>query len=285
MGFVVPIVEYRPERSKEGFDLEKFEFRGLHSKILIGTASDRYSGWIGQVYSPDLYTNKISRRTNQVGGKSFIEEVLPVKSVEEYFGHFRVLEIDFTFYRLLLDQDGKPTQNFQILKSHRSHAKSGDCFVLKVPQTIFAQKVRREGGYVDNEAYLDPETFTRQFYDPAVKLLGPNLNGFVFEQEYQRAKERKSLKEMALALDAFFSLIPKDKRYRYEEAYALAHPFDKMVKGMLSPETVKDTVVLMHAGIDQGISVNMIINNRAGGNAPMIAQLAAEGFLSKGHTQ
>jgi hypothetical protein len=30
---------------------EKFEFRGLHTKVLMGTASDRYKGWIGQIYS------------------------------------------------------------------------------------------------------------------------------------------------------------------------------------------------------------------------------------------
>ena len=345
----MPIAGYGPENSKESFDLEKFEFRGLHPNILIGTASDRYSGWIGQVYSEDRYRGKITRRTNQVGGKSFIEEVLPVESVEEYFEHFRVLEIDFTFYRLLIDEDGQQTQNFQILKSYRTHAKARGCFVLKVPQTIFAQKLRRKGGYVENEAYLNPGIFARQFYEPAVKLLGSNLSGFVFEQEYQRAKERRSPKEMASALDDFFSMIPKDKRYhvelrtesylsnpvfevlekhgvgqvlshwtwlpplrkqfakagrkffnsggqgiirlmtprgtRYEDAYAMAHPFDKLVEGMLSPETIKDTVELMRAGIERGISVNVIINNRAGGNAPSIARLVAEEFLSMGRAE
>ena len=193
---------YRPDRSKESFDLEKFEFRGLHPNILLGTASDRYSGWIGQVYSEDRYPGKITRRTNQVGVKAFVEEVLPVESVEDYFEHFRVLEIDFTFYRPLIDENGQPTQNFRVLKSYRSHAKARGRFVLKVPQTIFAQKLRCEDGYVENEAYLNPGIFTRQFYEPAVKLLGPNLSGFVFEQEYQRAKERRSPKEMASALDA-----------------------------------------------------------------------------------
>jgi hypothetical protein len=39
--------------------------------------------------------------------------VLPIDSVEEYFQHFQVLEIDFTFYRLLIDQNGQHTQNYQ----------------------------------------------------------------------------------------------------------------------------------------------------------------------------
>lgn len=72
---------------------------------------------------------------------------------------------------------------------------------------------------------------------------------------------------------------------RYEEAYAMAHPFDKMVEGMLSPEAIEDTVELMREGIEQGVNVNLIINNRAGGNAPMIARLIAQEFLSQGLTQ
>ena len=38
---------------------------------------------------------------------------MPVDSVEEYFDHFRVLEIDYTFYRPLTELDGTPTQNYQ----------------------------------------------------------------------------------------------------------------------------------------------------------------------------
>ena len=83
----------------------------------MGTASDRYAGWIGQIYSQDRYQGHITKRTKIIAGKSFIEEVLPVDSVEEYFEHFSVLEIDFTFYRPLLDHNGQPTQNYQVLKT------------------------------------------------------------------------------------------------------------------------------------------------------------------------
>ena len=58
---------------------ENYDFRDLHPKVRIGTASDRYAGWIGQIYSEGLY--KISSRNSKVGGKSFKEEVLPVESV------------------------------------------------------------------------------------------------------------------------------------------------------------------------------------------------------------
>jgi hypothetical protein len=70
--------------------MKNFNFLSLHPQILIGTASDRYAGWLGQIYSHDRYRGRITKRTKIIAGKSFIEEVLPVDSVEEYFEHFPV---------------------------------------------------------------------------------------------------------------------------------------------------------------------------------------------------
>jgi hypothetical protein len=195
---------------------ETLHFRNPHSQVLIGTASDRYAGWIGQIYSQDRYEGRITKRTKIIAGKSFIEEVLPVDSVEEYFQHFPVLEIDFTFYRLLLDQDGQPTQNNHILEYYRRYLKEGDRIILKVPQVITAQKVHRGDQFLENEAYLNPKIFTEQFYKPSVTILGSNLTGFIFEQEYQRQKDRTPVNEMARDLDRFFLEIPKDTRYHLE---------------------------------------------------------------------
>jgi hypothetical protein len=111
-----------------------FLFRGLPQNILIGTASDRYAGWIGQIYSEGRYEKGITRRNHKVGDKTFNEETLPVESVTEYFEHFPLLEIDYIFYRLLLDKDGKPTQNFHILRNYRQHMKDRYSVLLKVPQ-------------------------------------------------------------------------------------------------------------------------------------------------------
>jgi hypothetical protein len=47
---------------------------------LIGTASDRYAGWIGQIYSEGRYENGITRRSHKVGDKTFNEETLPLKA-------------------------------------------------------------------------------------------------------------------------------------------------------------------------------------------------------------
>jgi len=323
--------------------LKTFHFREVHSQVLIGTASDRYAGWIGQIYSQDCYTGRITKRTQIVGGNTFVEEVLPVDSVEEYFAHFPVLEIDFTFYRPLLGKDGKPTQNYEVLQAYGRHLGVGDRLILKVPQLITAHKILRGDQYLDNEGYLNTRIFTEQFYKPAVKLLGTNLAGFIFEQGYQRKEDRDPVSKMAQSLDRFFQHIPKDSRYhlelrtelylrdqvfevlakhgigqvlshwtwlpplrkqvakadgrffnagnqslirlmtplgmRYEDAYAKAYPFDRVAEGMLQPEMVLEVVEIVKSAIEKGVLVNLIVNNRAGGNAPLIAQMIAEKLM------
>jgi uncharacterized protein YecE (DUF72 family) len=325
--------------------LQSFHFRNLHPQICIGTASDRYAGWLNQIYSQDRYQGRITKRTKIIAGKSFIEEVLPVDSVEEYFEHFSVLEIDITFYRPLLDQHGQPTQNYQVLKTYTLHLKDGDRIILKVPQMVTAHKIRRGDQHVENPAYLNPKIFTEQFYEPAVNLLGAHLTGFIFEQEYQRKEDRTPVNEMAHDLDKLFQMIPKDNRYhlelrtnlylrdpvfeilekhgvgqilsqwtwlpplrkqlakasgrffnagnqcvirlltplgmRYEDSYLKAHPFDRLIEGMLQPGTVLETVEIMRQAMEKGITVNVIVNNRAGGNAPLIAQEIVKRFLPK----
>jgi len=61
----------------------------------------------------------------------------------------------------------------------------------------------------------------------------------------------------------------------YEESYAKAFPFDKMVSGMLDSEMIEDTAKIANEAIKDKVQVNLIINNRAGGNAPLIAQKIA----------
>jgi len=324
----------------KGLNLQKFKFRGLHPGVSIGMASDRYAGWVGQVYSDGRYTKEIKPRTHKIGEKSFTEEVLPVQSVEEYFEHFPILEIDYTFYRPLLDKNGKPTPNYFTLKEYRQYLKKDDQLILKVPQLICAKRLRRGGKFIENETYLNPEIFTNQFYKPAVEILGPNLRGFVFEQEYQPKKERVEAEEMAKSLDTFLKAVPKDKRYHielrteaylseavfailerhgvglvyshwtwlpplskqfsktkgrvfnsggdsiirlmtplrmnYEDSYAKAFPFDKMVDEMMNPEMIDDAIEIIKEGIRRRKKMVLIINNRAGGNGPIIAQEIAK---------
>ena len=67
----------------------------------------------------------------------------------------------------------------------------------------------------------------------------------------------------------------------YEESYAKAFPFDRMVSGMPDPEMIEDTVKIVNEAIKEKIQGNLIINNRAGGNAPLIAQKIADRLHSE----
>lgn len=326
-------------------DTQNYFFRGLPPLITIGTASDRYRGWVGQIYSESLYAGRVTSRPKKVGKSSFREEVLPVDSLREYFRHFRVLEIDYTFYSPLV-QNATPTRTAATLAEYAKYMRPDDRVFLKVPQIFFARVLRRGKAFIPNETYLAPEPFIKQFHEPASALLGPRLKGFIFEQEYQRSGERLHPEEFARDIAGFFESIPRDTRYhvelrteaylsppvfevfsafgvgqvlshwtwlpnlarqfqkagnrfihaggqavvrlmtpmgvRYEDAYARAFPFDKVLDDLLQPSMVSQTAKLLRAGIDQGVEVNVIVNNRSGGNAPDIARGLIQRFMEFG---
>ena len=323
--------------------VDRFFFRDLHPGLRLGTASDRYAGWIGQVYTEGRWST--ASRTKRVGGRSFQERVLPVESVGEYFRHFEILEVDFTFYAPLLDEKLNPSRTFHLLRSYREHFEPDARLILKAPQAVFARKVRRGKGFVENRDYLNAELFVRRFYEPARSLLGEHLAGILFEQEYQRKQERGAPEAFAAGLDRFFGACPEDPDYhvevrtdayltpplfemlerrgigqvlshwtwlptlraqllkaggrffnrgnqcvvrlmtprdvRYEEAYRRAFPFDRLVEGMLSPGMIEDAVGIAGDALREDVRVNMVVNNRAGGNAPLIARRFARSFLRR----
>lgn len=315
-------------------EIENFSFRGLGPQVLLGTASDRYAGWIGQIYSRDRYTGKIQSRAKTVAGEHLREEVLPVESVQEYFEHFPCLEVDFTFYRALLDLELKPTANFHALAAYKKYLTPAHRLLLKVPQEIFAQKVMRGSQFQQNPEYLNPDIFTSRFYIPACELLDENIAAFIFEQEYQSKKSGPPPEQVVEDLERFFSRLPSDRRYhvevrtprylgapyfdflqsrgigqvlshwtwlpqlkvqfeksgrrffnplsvirlmtplrmKYDDSYLKAWPFDAEVPGMMSHIMLDDAVDIIREALLAQNRICVIINNRAGGNAPMIAQ-------------
>jgi hypothetical protein len=68
----------------------------------------------------------------------------------------------------------------------------------------------------------------------------------------------------------------------YEESYAKAFPFDKMVDRMLNPPMIEDTICFILEGINrkERIIITIIIINRAGGNAPLIAKELTQKILA-----
>ncbi len=323
--------------------LDGFRFRDLHPALFMGTMSDRYAGWLGQIYTPERYRGRITSRTKTLRGRRFIEEVLPVESVSEYFAHFPVLELDFTFYRPLLDPEGEPTQNFHVLRSYSQHMSEKDRVFVKVPQAVCARKLWKGGEFVPNPSYLDAELYTKRFYEPAREILEGALHGLIFEQEYQRRDDQATPEGTAEEWDRFFSAVPPDPRRHleirtgrlldkslfevlrrhgvgqvlshwtwlpslrsqlemsggglpsedgaqvirlatprgktYEETYSSAFPFDALVEGMLHDSTVEETVEIIRGVVQRGSRLYLFINNRAGGNAPLIAQRIAREFM------
>jgi len=320
----------------------RFRFRDVHPQVAIGTASDRYAGWLGQIYTPARYEGRITRRTHEVGGRRFVEEVLPVDCVEEYFEHFGALELDWSFYRPLLDPRLHAADTFHLLRTYAGHLREGDRVFLKAPQAVSAPRLRRGGGFAPNPEYLDADLFTHRFYAPAAKLLKGNLAGILFEQEYRRAADRDTPEQEAADLERFFRAVPRDTRYhvelrtasylaepvfavlerlgvglalshwtwlphlaeqleraggrffnaggevlvrlmtphgmRYEEAFAKAHPFDRLGPGMLSERMVEEAAAVMRAAVAGGLHVTVVVNNRSGGNAPLVAERVVERF-------
>lgn len=191
----------------------RYDLREVHPHLLFGTASDRYAGWIGQIY-PERYREEVTSRPRKLGGQAFEERTLPVTSVEDYFAHFGALEIDFTFYRPLRTSEGEPSPNFFVLKEYAEAAPAEALFLLKAPQAFFARTLRRSRGrevrYEDNPDFLNAEAYTRQFHEPTLELLGERVAGILFEQAYQRVSESPEPEQNIAELDGFFSAIPAD---------------------------------------------------------------------------
>jgi hypothetical protein len=65
---------------------------------------------------------------------------------------------------------------------------------------------------------------------------------------------------------------------KYEDSYAKAFLFGKLIDGMLDPTMIEDTVQLIWEVLRRERRIAIIINNRGGGNTPLIAQLIAKKF-------
>ncbi|MEM0963570.1 MAG: DUF72 domain-containing protein, partial [Bacteroidota bacterium] len=195
-------------------EADRYDVRAIHPRVRFGSASDRYAAWIGQVYPRDVWAGEVTTRRKSVGGQSFEERLLPVASVEDYFLHFGVLEIDSTYYRPLVEETGKPSPGLFSLEHYNDASPHNARFVLKAPQQVVARRLRRKvdgrWSYVENQDYLDPELFTRRFVEPAQGKLGVKLAGIILEQPYERASESPSPDAFVAEWDRFIAEVPND---------------------------------------------------------------------------
>ena len=220
-----PVEERRAETSR-------YDFRRVHPLARFGTASDRFAAWMDQVYPRDVWADRVSTRAKKAGGQTFEERLLPVASVEDYFLHFGVLELDFTFYRPLLEADGRSSPALFTLQEYAEHAPANARFLLKAPQAFAARRLRRtvDGRplFVDNPEYLDAAGYTDRFLAPALDALGAErLAGVIFEQAYERVRESPPPEAFVGELDAFFADVPDTVQAHLEvrSSHLLSPPF------------------------------------------------------------
>lgn len=71
------------------------------------------------------------------------------------------------------------------------------------------------------------------------------------------------------------------RRMAYEKAYRQAFPYDRLIEGMTDPRMIEEAVAISREALGQDRDVFLIVNNRAGGNAPLIARALAERFLAE----
>lgn len=321
---------------------KEYRFRNVHPRISFGTASDRYGGWIGQIYS-EQWAGRAKKRRKQLGKKSYVETVVPTEAVSEYFEHFSVLEIDFTFYRPLIESDGQPGINYRILERYTDHSPTSARFLVKVPQMFCVPSLPGRGV---NEDYLNRRLYEEVFGRPLEEVLGERLLGVIFEQGYLPKRRSPSSSDHVEQLDGFcgtartthpihfevrsphlltplffdwltstghgyvfshWTWLPSIKnqwlaakgfssadgqavlrlltprKMTYAEAYDLAHPFDKAVPALSeapgSQTMIDETVALAVKAIDDARQLNIIVNNRAWGNAPELAVAVRDRLL------
>jgi uncharacterized protein YecE (DUF72 family) len=204
-----------PPLSDRRSAVDTYDFRHVHPNVRFGTASDRYAGWIGQIYPEAEYAGRVSSRSRTLQGQSYEERQVPIESVRAYFDHFEVLELDFTFYHPLLD-DGEPSSNYFVLSNYLDHAPDDAAFLLKAPQKFFARSLRRQGDFVDNPDFLDADGYLDTFHEPALELLGDRLEGVIFQQEYQRVADSPDPDDNIRRLDTFFEALPSEPQVHVE---------------------------------------------------------------------
>ena len=194
--------------------VEAYDVREVHPNLRIGTASDRFAAWLGQVYPVDVWAGEVVSRPKKTSRGTFEERLLPMGSVADYFEHFSILELDFTYYRPLRTAAGAEEAGMHILRQYAEQAPPEPSILLKCPAPFFARVRRSSSGgqvrYEPNPTYLDADAYVRQFHEPALEILGDRLAGVIFEQEYGRVADTPPVEEVVADLDTFFARIPSD---------------------------------------------------------------------------
>jgi uncharacterized protein YecE (DUF72 family) len=198
----LPLFDPPPE---EGGFAGGFDCRALASRlrtlaqegIWIGTSSWKYEGWLGQIYTRELYSTR-----GRFSQKKFQAECLA-----EYAQTFPIVCGDFSFYQF-------PTPEYwqKLFASAPPQLK----FALKVPEEVTAEVFPKHARYgpragARNESYLNADALAAMFLEP-LRPYASRIAVLIFEFGARGAGSR----EFLAALDAFLARLPAGFRYAVE---------------------------------------------------------------------
>lgn len=170
-------------------------------RVLIGTSSWKYEGWINQIYSRERYLSRGSFSSKHFGAEC----------LREYSRVFPVVCGDFTFYqfpseqywRRLFDSAPPPLE-----------------FAFKVPEEITAKvfpfhpRYGARGGLA-NTSYLDAALFEDSFLAPLQPYAG-RVALLIFEFGTFSQRSYGHVREFAADLERFLSAVRRPFRYAVE---------------------------------------------------------------------
>lgn len=181
-------------------------------KILIGTSSWKYDGWLDQIYTRERYLSR---------GK-FSRKAFEAECLAEFAETFPIVCGDFSFYQF-------PTAEFW--KKLFSSAPARLQFALKVPEEVTVEVFPRHPRYGPragrtNEAYLNADAFRAMFLEP-LEPYRSRIACLIFEFGARGA----TADEFVAQIVPFFEALPETFRYAVEvrnREYLVAPYFDAL---------------------------------------------------------
>lgn len=181
-------------------------------KILIGTSSWKYDGWLDQIYARERYLSR---------GK-FSQKAFEAECLAEFAETFPIVCGDFSFYQF-------PTPEFW--KKLFAGAPPQLQFALKVPEEVTVEVFPRHPRYGPrsgrtNEAYLNDDAFRAMFLEP-LEPYRSRIACLIFEFGARGA----TAEEFVAQIVPFFEALPETFRYAVEvrnREYLVAPYFDAL---------------------------------------------------------
>jgi uncharacterized protein YecE (DUF72 family) len=184
---------FEPPSSFDKEDLAR-RLRALaDQRILIGTSSWKYEGWLDQIYTRDRYLSR---------GK-FSQKHFEAECLTEFAETFPIVCGDFSFYQF-------PTSEFW--KKLFATAPPQLKFALKVPEEVTAEVFPRHARYGPragraNESYLSVDAFRALFLEP-LELYRSRIACLIFEFGPRGTAPIEFVTQMASFFDALPATFP-----------------------------------------------------------------------------